>query len=104
MKFYSHLIDMEEVIVELSSLKLSESEKKHLSSLIDSSLHQTILELCLSKLSDEDKRIFINHLTDDEHDKAWDLLNSKVDKIAEQIKQAAQSFKADIKRDIREVK
>src|SRR5713226_8259648 len=97
-QFYTHLIDMESIIIDLDSLNLSESEKHYLTSLVDSSLHQTILDLCLSKLSDEDKKVFIEHLRDEKHKEVWELLDSKVNKIEDEIKRAAEDLKKDLKK------
>ena len=104
MRFYSHLIDIESIVVELDSLNLSDKEKHHLASLVDSSLHQTILDLCLSKLSEEDRKVFLEHLRDEKHDKIWELLNDRVDKIEDEIKKAAEDLKTDFKKDIKEAK
>ena len=67
--FFSHLIEIESIIIELDKLDLSKEQKIHLTSLIDSSLHHTVLDAVLSELSDQDKRVFLNHLQEDNHNK-----------------------------------
>lgn len=99
--FYSHIIEIESLIVELDKMDLSEGEKTHLASLIDSSLHHTILDAIMSELSDEDKRIFLEHLSNKEHDKIWDHLREKIDKIEDKIRNAADSLKEQLHRDIK---
>lgn len=103
-QFYSQLIDINSIMIELDSLELSDKEKKHLAELFDSNLHHTILDSILSQLNDEDKEIFISHLRDGNHEKIWELLNSKVDKIKEKIIETAESLKKEMHQDIKEAK
>lgn len=100
--FYSRIIEIDSLIVELDKLDLSTDEKIHLASLIDSNLHQTILDAVLSELSDKDKEIFLTHLSKNDHDKIWQHLNEKVESIEEKIKKAAESLKQDLHKDIKE--
>lgn len=102
--FYSHLIEIESIIVELDKLDLSKEQKLHLTGLIDSSLHHTILDVVLSELSLGDKRVFLNHLQEDDHDKIWQLLNEKVDNIEEKIKKTADDLKSQLQKDLKEAK
>lgn len=102
-QFYTHLIEIESLIVELDKLDLTEEQKIHLAGLVDSSLHHTILDAVLSELSPEDKRVFLNYLNEDDHGKIWQFLNNKVDNIEEKIKKTADDLKEELKRDLREV-
>lgn len=102
--FYSHLIEIESIVVELDKLDLSEEQKIHLTGLIDSSLHHTILDAVLSELSPENKRVFLNHLREDDHDQVWKFLNEKVDNIEGKIKKAAQDLKMELHNDLKEAK
>lgn len=102
--FYSHLIEIESVISELDKLDLSEEEKIHLAGLIDSSLHHTVLDAILSELSEGDKRVFLQHVHEDDHGKIWQFLTEKVDKIEEKIKKAAEDLKIELHEDIKEAK
>jgi hypothetical protein len=102
--FYTHLIDIESIIVELDKLDLNDKQKVQLTTLIDSTLHHHILDTVLSELSDEDKHIFLEHVSKQEHDKIWGLLNNKVDKIEDKIKEAADELKKEIHQDIKEAK
>lgn len=103
-QFYTHLVEIESLIVELNKLELSDEERSHLASLVDSSLHHTILDVVLSQLDEDDKRVFLNHLEKNEHDKIWKLLNQKVDKIEEKIKMAADDLTKQLHKDIKEAK
>lgn len=102
--FYSHLIEIESILVELDKLDLKDEQKVHLTSLIDSSLHHTILDAILSQLSDSDKRVFMSHVTNKKEKEIWELLNSRVDKVEEKIKKAAQELKTKMHEDIKELK
>lgn len=100
--FYSHLIEIESIIIELDKLDLSMEQKQHLTSLVDSSLHHTILDAVLSELSDADKKVFLNHLKENNHSKIWKFLNEKVDAVEEKIKKTADDLKTELHKDLKE--
>lgn len=102
--FYSHLTEIESIVTELDKLDLSSEQKAHLASLVDSSLHHTILDAVLSELSLTDKKTFLNHLEEDDHSKIWEFLNKKVDNIEGKIKKAAKDLKAELHHDLKETK
>lgn len=99
-QFYSRIIEIESLVVELDAMDLSEPERAHLASLIDSTLHHTILEKILSELSPADQQIFLEHLKNDDHDKIWQHLNEKIDNIEEKIKQVSEGLKKELHGDI----
>lgn len=101
-QFYSHLIEIDSIIISLDKMSLSKEEKQHLAHLVDSSLHHTILDVILSQLTDEDKRIFMSHLSGGNHDKIWKLLNEKVDGVEMKIKKAADLLKTELEKDLME--
>lgn len=103
-KFYTHIIEIDSLLVELNEMDLSDTEKKHLADLIDSNIHHTVLDAILTHLSDEDKKIFMEHLARGDHQKIWDHLNEKVDNIEEKIKKAANQVKEELHRDIKEAR
>lgn len=109
--FYTHLIEIESVIVELDKMDLSKEEKLHLADLVDQSLHHTILDAIFSELSDADKRVFVSHLRENEHNeqsssssKIWKFLNEKIDKVEDKIKLAAKDLKEKLHKDLKEAK
>ncbi len=102
--FYTHLVEVESIIVELDKMNLSEEEKLHLATLVDSSLHHTILDAVLSELSASDKRVFIKHLNEGDRDKIWKFLNDKVDGVEIKIKKAADDLKRQLQQDLRKAK
>lgn len=98
--FYSHLFEIESIIVELDKMALTREQKLHLSSLIDSSLHHTVLDVILSQLSTQDKKIFLNHLKENNHSRIWQFLNQRVENIEEKIKKAADDLKFQLHKDL----
>lgn len=101
--FYSHLIKIESITVKLEEMGLSENQKIHLSSLLDSTIHHTVLDLILSKLSPEDKEAFLYKLKENPKDKQLlEFLNTRVDNIEEEIKQTVEKLKVELHEDIQE--
>jgi hypothetical protein len=60
--FYSHLVEVNTITLELDKMDLSDDERMHLGSLIDANLHHTILDVILSELNITDKQLFMDHL------------------------------------------
>lgn len=102
--FYSHLIEIESIIVGLDELDLSKDQKHHLASLVDSSLHHAILDAILSELEEGDKRVFMQHISEDDHTKIWKFLNNRIDNIEEKIKKTAEVLKTELLKDLKKAK
>ena len=102
--FFSHLVEIESVIVELDKMDLSKNEKLHLAQMVDASLHHAILDAIFSQLSEEDKKVFANHLQTGKHDAIWKFLNEKVDHVENKIKQAAEDLKMQLHKDLKEAR
>lgn len=102
--FYAHLIEIESLNAKLDELELSKEERMHLSYLADSSLHHKILDEILSNLSDSDKRVFMQHVNDGDHEKIWKFLNEKIEGVEDKIKKAADQLKDELHKDIKEAK
>lgn len=100
--FYTHIIDTSTLSLELGDMDLTQQERAHLISLIDSSIHHEILDLILSELNPEDKKTFLTHLASEDHDKVWKFLNEKVENIEEKIKKTAEDLKQELHKDIKE--
>lgn len=100
--FFSHLIEIDSIIIELDKLDLSPEQKLHLTNLIDSSLYHTILDAVLSELTSSDKKFFLNHLKEDDKDKIWQFLNQKIDNIEDKIKRAANDLQQELHKDLKE--
>lgn len=102
--FYSHIVNIESITIELDNLDLSSDEKKELSNLINSNLHHAVLDTVLSELKEDDKKIFLKHLSEDEHEKIWELLKNKVEKAEEKIKKTADDLLEELRKDIKSLK
>lgn len=102
--FYSHLVEIESIILELDKLNLTDEQRHHLASLVDSSIHHTIMDAILSELADHDKRVFLQHLNENNNDKIWKFLNGKVDNIEDKIKKAADDLKKELHKDLKEAR
>lgn len=102
--FYSNLITLESVLEELNSLDLSGEQKTHLATLLDSSLHHTILDAILSELGDHDKQVFLKSLNENDHVKIWGFLNEKVENIEDKIKKAADELTSELHKDLKKAK
>lgn len=100
MHFYSHIVETTEIILALGDMDLSKDERLHLVSLIESNLHHEILDLILSELNEEDKRIFLKHHHEGNHDKVWEHLSLKIKNIEDKIKNVAESLKKELYKDI----
>ncbi len=103
-QWYTHVIEIQSIIIELDKMDLSEREKLHLAGLVDSSLHHTILDAVFSELKDEDKRAFTIYLKEDNHDKIWEFLNKKVLGVEDKIKKAADDLKDKLHEDLKEAR
>ncbi|QQG40988.1 MAG: hypothetical protein HYV37_01545 [Candidatus Levyibacteriota bacterium] len=102
--FYSHLIETSTLSLALGDMELSQVERLELLSLAHENLHHAVLDTVLSELSENDKKLFLQHLAVDNHDKIWELLKSKVENIEEKIKKAAESLKEELHKDILEAR
>lgn len=95
---------MESLNIELHKIELSEDEKHHLVLLMDSNIHQTVLNVVLSELQGNDKKIFLRHLSSGNHDKVWAHLKEKIEDVENKIKKAADELIKELHEDIKKVK
>ncbi len=102
--FFSHLIEIDTLHIELDDMDLSEHEKEDIKKLIDESIYHTVLDAVLSELSEEDKKIFLSHLMSEEHEKIWHFVNGRVENIEDKIIRAAEDIKKELHQDIRKTK
>lgn len=98
--FYSHLVEIESLTIEVDKLELSSLEKQHLIELVHANLHHAVLDTILSELSHEDKKTFLIHLTNEDHKKIWSHLTTLIDDIENKIKKIVEKIKEDMLRDI----
>lgn len=102
--FYSRLITFDEYILILDDLEITSDERIHLTTIIQSNLHYTIIDIVLSNLSKEDKKIFMHIAQENNHDKTWEFLKRKTNNIEKQIIKAAEELKKEMLSDVQETK
>ena len=102
--FYTTIVNVDEVIAGLDVLDLSNAEKKELTDLAHLNLHTAIIDAVLSELTDADKKIFLELLVRDEHEKIWKHLNEKVENIEDKITTAGEQVKKELRQDIKKTK
>jgi hypothetical protein len=98
--FYSHLVETSEISLKLGKMNLSNDEKVHLAGLIEANIHSEIVAGVLSELSEEDKKTFLKDLISENHEKTWEHLNKKINKMEEKIKTIIINTKAEFLKDI----
>lgn len=103
-KFYSHLVEIETLTIELDQIDLEDHEKHELAQLVDGNIHNVVMDAIFSKLSDQEKRQFAQIVHSDDHEKIWNFLKNKSEDIEEEIKKAALDIKQKLHEDIKEVK
>jgi hypothetical protein len=103
-KFYSHLVEIESLTIELDSIELEDHEKHQLAHLIDSNIHNVVMDAILSKLPDSDKRKFAEIAHSQDHKKVWNFLKDRSGDIEDDIKKAANEFKKKLHQDLKEAK
>ena len=101
--FYTHLVNIESLIVELDELNLTKAQKVEIASLVDSSLHHSILDAVLSELTPSEKYLFLRHLKYNDSPSIWKLLN-KIDNIEDKIKAVSVELKKELSKEIKEAK
>lgn len=102
--FYNHLVEIDSLTIELDKIEISQDEKHHLVLLIESNIHQTVLDVVLSELQGNDKKIFLHHLSSGNHDKVWTHLKEKIEDVENKIKKAADGLIKELHEDIKKVK
>lgn len=101
--FYSHIVDTTSLTIAIGNINVSPEERLHLLDLAESNIHHAILDAILSELSEEDKKKFVEHLHEDNHDEIWKLLNSKIDNVEDKIKKAADDLTKELHKDIKDL-
>ena len=100
--FFSHLIDIQTIHIELQALELSDEEKTELVRLAHDTLHYAVLHAVLSELSEEDKKLFLRQMVHSDHASLWRFLNKKVRGIEERVKKVAEETAMEFRKDITE--
>ncbi len=102
--FYSHIVDTASITIELADMDMTPDERIHLIALAETNVHHAVLDTVLSELPEEDKKEFLIHLRDDNHEKIWELLKVKVKNAEGKIKKTAEEIIKELHKDIQEAK
>ncbi len=94
--FFDHLIEVDTLHIHIEEMEMESHEKDDIKRIINDSLYHAILDAILSELSEEDKRTFLSHVVEDDHDKIWGLLNDKIENVEDKIKNAAETIKKEL--------
>jgi len=100
--FYSHLVKIESLTFELDKLEMEDHHKKDLAEIIDTMIHQTVMDVVLSNLSQEDQHQFVHKLKTEDPKEVMKFLNQRVDNIEDKIHQALEELKKELHSDINE--
>lgn len=98
--FYSHLVEESVIFAPLDKLDLSLGEREELTVIIIGNIHHLVLDLVLSELTPEDGKLFLKHVLYKEHDLAWQLLPSKIERVEEKIKNTIREHVEEIVQEI----
>lgn len=99
--FYSHLVAIETLTEKLDELDMTDIQRKHLAELIDSTIHQEVLDIIFARLTDTDKLLFVEQLKKDPTDpEIIKLLNEKAVDIEDEIKKAVAKIKKELHEDV----
>ncbi len=102
--FFDHIVEVDTLHVHIESMDMEPHEKDDIKRIVNDSLYHTILDAILSELSEEDKKVFLSHVVEDNHDKIWGLLNDKIENVEIKIKSAAEVVKKELHEEIRSSK
>lgn len=102
--FYSHIIEIDSVFVAIDLLEMEKGEREELIAIVESSIHHIVLDTVLSELSEHDKKVFLAHVADENHDNIWSLLQEKTPRIEHKIRKGVDKFKQDLHKDIAKAK
>ncbi len=102
--FYSYHVEIESLIIEIESLDIEKHEKKHLISLAESHIHNSIIGTIMSELKKEDKGTLLSYLNSRDHEKIWKFLNNRIKNVEGKIQETAAAIKKELFGDVRKLK
>ena len=103
-QFYSHLVSIKILSIELDGLNLSSKEKEELLELAHKNIHEEVMDTIASDLEGEDKKRFLELVEAGEHEKVWMHINEKTKNIEARIKQAVDQIRKELTEDIKKLK
>lgn len=102
--FYSHIIEIDTLLSDLSELDITSEEKEKLENLIHSSAHHAVVDSLLSSLPIEAKKEFVTHLNTSSHENIFDFLKKNVENVEDIIKNAAHTIRDEFHADVKALK
>ncbi|KKR80015.1 MAG: hypothetical protein UU73_C0001G0310 [Candidatus Daviesbacteria bacterium GW2011_GWA1_41_61] len=103
--FYSHLINIEPVLVKLEGLDLSEEQREHLAKLLDATIESTVLDFIFSQLKQDEKEIFVEMLkTTSDKGEMMEFLTVRIDNAQQQIYHTVDKLIEEFNKDIEEIR
>lgn len=99
--FYDHLIEFEEIEIELTKFKLAGQEKEEIHQLIEESVHYRVMRRILDHLPAEHHQEFLERFHEAPyHEGVLEFLKEKVENIEELIKEEIASLKKELLEDL----
>lgn len=102
--FYTHLVQINDITLDLGSLDMNQDERLHLLSLLDANIHATVMHTVLSELSLAEKKVFLSNLIINDHDKTWAHLRKRTNGLEQKIKDSVNKLVLEMRSDIKKVR
>jgi len=102
--FYSHLIQVNDITLDLGELEMSQEERLHLLSLLNANIHSTVINTVLSQLNEKEKKVFLANLLLNDHEKTLKHIRENSKDFEEKISDAVYKLIKEMQEDIKNVK
>lgn len=103
-QFYTHLIQITDITLDLGELEMSKEERLHLISLLEANIHTVVLHTVLTQLPPNEKNVFLGNLVINDHNKIWNHLKKNTINLEEKIVNAASKLISDMRKDIKDLR
>ncbi|OGK12930.1 hypothetical protein A3A93_01685 [Candidatus Roizmanbacteria bacterium RIFCSPLOWO2_01_FULL_38_12] len=100
--FYTDIVEVDSIFVALDKMDLTSEELSQLKEMVESQVHQVVIDTVLSQLSEKDQKFFLMHLAHGRHDEILQHLKKNIEKVEEKIIKAVDELKNDLHADIKE--
>lgn len=98
--FYAHLVETSEISLSLAEMEMTNSQRRHLLLLVESSLHNSIVDLVLAELGPNDQKIFLGLLYEGNTQGIHNLLKENVADVEKKIRVLGKKLVAEFLQDI----
>lgn len=102
--FYTHLIQVNDIVLDLGDLDMTQEERVHLLALLDANIHSTVVHTVLSELPNDEKKAFLENIIVNDHEKTWNHLRLNSVGLEDKIRIAVEKLVKEMKQDIKLVK